>query len=61
MKELSATLILRPFNFETLAKRAYRLAWDERLADASSASLTILAGGLIPTALLAWQSFGRSR
>ena len=39
VKELPATLILRPFNFETLATRVYRLASDERLAEASTAAL----------------------
>jgi len=39
MKELPATLILRPFNFNTLAVRAFELASDERLADSSSAAL----------------------
>ena len=57
IKELPATLILRPFNFETLATRAYRLASDERLAEASTASLTILAVGLVPTLVLALQNF----
>ncbi|MCY3793433.1 MAG: ABC transporter permease subunit, partial [Gammaproteobacteria bacterium] len=57
IKELPATLILRPFNFETLATRAYRLASDERLAEASTASLTILAVGLGPTLVLALQNF----
>ncbi len=57
IKELPATLILRPFNFETLATRAYRLASDERLAEASTASLTILAVGLVPTLVLAWRNF----
>ncbi|PKQ08773.1 MAG: iron ABC transporter permease [Alphaproteobacteria bacterium HGW-Alphaproteobacteria-12] len=52
MKELPATLLLRPFNFETLATRTYRLASDERLAEASTAALTIVAFGLIPTILL---------
>jgi iron(III) transport system permease protein len=52
MKELPATLLLRPFNFETLATRTYRLASDERLAEASTAALTIVALGLIPTILL---------
>lgn len=59
IKELPATLILRPFNFETLATRAYRLASDERLAEASTAALCIVAVGLIPTLLLAAQSFRR--
>ena len=57
IKELPATLILRPFNFETLATRAYRLASDERLAEASTASLTILAVGLVPSLVLALQNF----
>ena len=52
MKELPATLILRPFNFNTLAVRAYELASDERLADAAMASLTIVLVGLIPVILL---------
>ena len=61
IKELPATLILRPFNFETLATRAYRLASDERIAEASTASLLILAVGLVPTVLLALQNFGARR
>lgn len=48
MRELPATLILRPFNFETLATRVYRLAGDERLAEASTAALIIMILGLIP-------------
>lgn len=52
MKELPATLILRPFNFNTLAIRAYELASDERLADSSSAALMIVAVGLLPVILL---------
>ncbi len=52
MKELPATLILRPFNFETLAVRVYNLASDERLAEASTAALTIVAVGIIPIILL---------
>ena len=52
IKELPATLILRPFNFETLATRVYRLASDERLAEASTAALCIVALGLIPALLL---------
>jgi len=60
LKELPATLILRPFNFNTLAVRAYELASDERLADASLASLTIVAVGIVPVILLS-RSIGRSR
>ncbi|MCW4153807.1 iron ABC transporter permease [Halomonas sp. 18H] len=52
MKELPATIILRPFNFDTLAVRAHNLASDERLAEASTASLTIVAVGIIPVVLL---------
>lgn len=52
MKELPATLIMRPFNFNTLAVRAYELASDERLADASTAALAIVLTGIIPVILL---------
>ncbi len=52
LRELPATLILRPFNLETLATRVYRLASDERLAEASTAALLILAVGLIPVFML---------
>lgn len=48
MRELPATLILRPFNFETLATRVYWLANDERLAEASTAALLIILIGIIP-------------
>ena len=64
MKELPATLILRPFNFNTLAVRAYELASDERLPEAAMASVTIVAVGLIPviflTRLMARDSLGRN-
>jgi iron(III) transport system permease protein len=60
LKELPATLILRPFNFNTLAVRAYELASDERLADAAPAALTIVAVGIIPVILLSY-SITRSR
>lgn len=52
LKELPATLILRPFNFNTLAVRAFELAGDERLADASSPALAIVIAGLLPVILL---------
>lgn len=52
MKELPATLLLRPFNFETLATRTYRLASDEKLGEASTAALMIVVLGLIPAVLL---------
>ena len=60
LKELPATLILRPFNFNTLAVRAYELAADERLADAAPASLAIVLAGIIPVILLSY-SITRSR
>lgn len=52
MKELPATLIMRPFNFDTLAVQAHRLAADERLEGAAVPSLIIVAVGLIPVILL---------
>ena len=52
IKELPATLILRPFNFETLATRVYRLASDERISEASTAALTIIFLGLVPIFLI---------
>ncbi|MEL7464725.1 MAG: iron ABC transporter permease [Pseudomonadota bacterium] len=52
MKELPATLIMRPFNFDTLAVQAHRLAADERLEGAAVPSLVIVAAGLIPVLLL---------
>ncbi|MDJ0643230.1 MAG: iron ABC transporter permease [Erythrobacter sp.] len=53
VRELPATLILRPFNLETLATRTYRLASDERLVEASIPALILLAAGLLPVLLLA--------
>jgi iron(III) transport system permease protein len=55
MKELPATLVMRPFNFDTLATQAFVLASDERLTEASTASLTIVAVGVLPLILLSWQ------
>lgn len=52
MRELPATLILRPLNFETLATRVYRLASDERLAEASTASLIIVLMGMASVVLI---------
>ncbi len=48
IKELPATLVLRPFNFNTLAVRTYELASDERLADSSCSALLIVAVGILP-------------
>jgi iron(III) transport system permease protein len=52
MKELPATLIVRPFDFDTLAVRLHNLASDERLAEASTAALLIVLVGLLPVAVL---------
>ena len=60
MKELPATLLLRPFDFNTLAVRAYELASDERLADSSTAALAIVVAGLAPVLLLS-RTIARSR
>lgn len=55
MKELPATLVMRPFNFDTLATQAYTLASDERLAEASTSALAIVAVGLLPMMILCRQ------
>ncbi|MCX4190664.1 ABC transporter permease [Methylophaga sp. OBS3] len=60
LKELPATLILRPFNFNTLAVRAYELASDERLAEAAPAALAIVVAGIIPVILIS-RTITRSR
>ncbi len=52
LKELPATLILRPFNFNTLAVRTYELANEERLADAAFPALAIVLAGIIPVIIL---------
>ncbi|MEO1846033.1 MAG: iron ABC transporter permease [Pseudomonadota bacterium] len=60
MKELPATLLLRPFNFETLATHVYQFASDEMLGEAALGSLTIVMVGLIPVLVLSWM-ISRSR
>ena len=60
MKELPATLVLRPFDFNTLAVRAYELASDERLADSSTAALAIVLVGVVPVIVLS-RAISRSR
>ncbi len=52
MKELPATLVLRPFNFNTLAIKAYEFAMDERLQQAALPSITIVLCGVAPVFLL---------
>lgn len=52
LKELPATLILRPFNFDTLAVKAYSYASDERLLESAAPSLLIFLAGLAPILIL---------
>jgi len=52
LKELPATMIMRPFDFDTLAVQAHRLASDERLAAAAVPSLVIAGIGLLPVILI---------
>ncbi len=61
VKELPATLILRPFNYDTLAVQAFRLASDERLEGAAVPSLIIAGIGLVPVILLCRQISGTSQ
>jgi len=60
MKELPATLIMRPFNFNTLAVRAFELASDEQLAEAAPAALAIVGAGIVPVIVLTF-AIARSR
>ncbi len=53
LKELPATLVLRPFNFDTLAVVAYQFASDERLSEAALPSLLIVVVGILPVLALA--------
>jgi len=52
MKELPATLILRPFNFDTLATYVFQFASDELIEQASLGALAIVLAGLIPVVVL---------
>ena len=52
MKELPATLVLRPFNSDTLAVVTYQLARDERLGEAALPALALVLVGLLPVILL---------
>lgn len=61
MKELPATLIMRPFNYDTLAVQAFRLASDERLEGAAVPSLLIAGIGLLPVILLCRKVAQRQR
>lgn len=55
MKELPATMVIRPFNFDTLAVRAYQYASDERLVEAAAPALAILLVGLLPVVILSYR------
>ncbi|WP_342662790.1 iron ABC transporter permease [Oceanospirillum beijerinckii] len=52
MKELPATLVLRPFNFDTLATHVYQFASDELLEESALSALVIVLVGIIPVILL---------
>lgn len=58
MKELPATLLLRPFDFETLATRVYGFAAIEAFEEAAFGALTIVTIGLVPVILLNWTIIG---
>jgi iron(III) transport system permease protein len=60
MKELPATLMMRPFGLNTLAIRSYELASDGLLKESSSSSLAIVVAGIIPV-VLASVMIARSR
>ncbi len=60
MKELPITLVLRPFNFDTLAVRVYQLASDERLDEAAASALAIIVVGLIPVIVLSKYVFSKN-
>ncbi|MGB3192730.1 MAG: iron ABC transporter permease [Limnoraphis sp.] len=55
MKELPATLVVRPFNFDTLAVRVYNLAADERLAEAAGPALALVGVGMLPVLFMSWK------
>ena len=60
MKELPLTIILRPFNFDTLATFVYQYASDELLEESALGALTIVGAGIIPVILLS-VTIARSR
>ena len=60
MKELPATLMIRPFGFDTLAIRTYEYAVDEQLMESSSSALAIVLVGIVPVILLS-VAIARSR
>ena len=52
MKELPLTLILKPYNINTLAVKSYEYASDELIMEASLPSLCIILTGIVPIILL---------
>ena len=52
MKELPMTLLLRPFNYETLATYVYQFAKDELLEEAALPALIIVAMGVLPVIVM---------
>ncbi|MCL4555495.1 MAG: hypothetical protein M1572_01210 [Gammaproteobacteria bacterium] len=54
LKELPATLMLRPFNFDTLAVITYQYAQDERIPEAANAALLIVMASLLGLFLVKW-------
>ena len=61
MKELPAALLLRPFNFETLATWVFQYVSDEKLEYAALAALVLVLVGLIPLIILNRSLEGQSR
>jgi iron(III) transport system permease protein len=60
LKELPLTLVLRPFDFDTLATRAYQLASDEQVAESANAALVLIAAG-VPAIMGVNRLLGRPR
>jgi iron(III) transport system permease protein len=60
MKELPMTIVMRPFNFETLATQVNQYSATERYAQAAPAALAIVLVGLLPVILLS-RAIGRRR
>ncbi|NIR51342.1 iron ABC transporter permease [candidate division KSB1 bacterium] len=52
LKELPLTLIMRPFNFDTLATKTFELASDEMVAESATPALIIVATGIVPIILM---------
>lgn len=61
LKELPATLVLRPFDFDTLAVVTYQFASDERLAEAALPALMIVVVGAIPVVWLSRVALSEKR